>query len=988
MADASSAAAVDLAVDRVTDFAYVAGSERIDTETTYAGVPVVPRTTDYDYDDIGRLEVVTDPEGNTDTRTYTVHSQVETRTIHEPPLADRSYTYTYDDLGRRTVEVTDGSPAHTTITDYDALGRRTRIIDPARVATDYEYNAFSDQTWLIEDARSAAPRQTESQYNQLGYLALQRTWDGQGLTETTTYETDSLGRRTRIDFCDGGAWVYEYDDAGRMNVRTDPRGQVTTFSHNWRGQVLTKHVDSSLVEAFDYTPLGWMTLAERDANNRATFAHDDFGQVTDETQVVAGVGATLTHEYNQVGERTLLVYPASVGLTLGYGRDGLGQVTAIERGGAPLAAYEYAGRFMTDRAVRTTSATETWIRYHADHDVHRRVETITNSADVDGVVTELDRYEYTFDKVGNRLTADVSGDPAIADAVGYDYDDFNRLTSATYDSDTSTEVFDYDLLGNRLSYADRSATTTTYDHNCVNEYTDITPGALDPQHDVAGNLTRTETGYELAYDYEQRLVEVRDPGSTVLATYTYDALGRRVTEMRDGDTTRFTYDGGTDGSGHRVLAESDLGGALRRYYVEGPTYVDEHLVLGVATGSAAGEYAYLTGALHTVTGLVDAGGAAVVRYAYDAYGLPTTYAASTPCNPCDANCDGFVTPADIDPFVQILTGQLSPCSWCAGDANCDGQVTSADIDYFVECVAGGGGTLCDPLAGALAAENPYHFTGRRLDHDLRDAAGSVTGQGVEPVSHGGTDWDGRPLLVLYHYRARAYDPFHGRFCQRDPALYAESLNLYQYALSNPATRLDPGGRFSLIDVLSTTNVGLRIYGMADTAVTARQPVEDFASGVSVRNQMLGILVGMVVDKAGGKALDALVDIAGPALKRIAARFGKGWRKSTSEISELRAKAQSRPLQRHHGVPRGGKKWGPKYEEILEEYDLGILDDWNVRTMPHLGRHPDEYSRWIYEHLQNAHRIAKGDQGVFLAYMKDVLDLVERSPEMPLKEWWR
>jgi glycine cleavage system aminomethyltransferase T len=94
--------------------------------------------------------------------------------------------------------------------------------------------------------------------------------------------------------------------------------------------------------------------------------------------------------------------------------------------------------------------------------------------------------------------------------------------------------------------------------------------------------------------------------------------------------------------------------------------VDEHLVLGVATGSAAGEYAYLTGALHTVTGLVDAGGAAVVRYAYDAYGLPTTYAASTPCNPCDANCDGFVTPADIDFTGRRAT--LTPCPRIVGNS--------------------------------------------------------------------------------------------------------------------------------------------------------------------------------------------------------------------------------------------------------------------------------------------------------------------------------
>jgi len=62
---------------------------------------------------------------------------------------------------------------------------------------------------------------------------------------------------------------------------------------------------------------------------------------------------------------------------------------------------------------------------------------------------------------------------------------------------------------------------------------------------------------------------------------------------------------------------------------------------------------------------------------------------------------------------------------------------------------------------------------------------------------------GRPVLVLYDYRAREYDPWHGRFCQRDPAEYADSLNLYEYVRSNPLVSTDPSGR-QLVDVLVAT----------------------------------------------------------------------------------------------------------------------------------------------------------------------------------------
>jgi len=37
--------------------------------------------------------------------------------------------------------------------------------------------------------------------------------------------------------------------------------------------------------------------------------------------------------------------------------------------------------------------------------------------------------------------------------------------------------------------------------------------------------------------------------------------------------------------------------------------------------------------------------------------------------------------------VLTLTGQLVPAN-CHGDMNCDGQVTFADIDLFVEALAG------------------------------------------------------------------------------------------------------------------------------------------------------------------------------------------------------------------------------------------------------------------------------------------------------------
>ena len=64
--------------------------------------------------------------------------------------------------------------------------------------------------------------------------------------------------------------------------------------------------------------------------------------------------------------------------------------------------------------------------------------------------------------------------------------------------------------------------------------------------------------------------------------------------------------------------------------------------------------------------------------------------------PGDTNCDGRVTFADIDPFVEALAGESAwnvnhpTCPWLNADANGDNTVSFADIDPFVARI----GTTC------------------------------------------------------------------------------------------------------------------------------------------------------------------------------------------------------------------------------------------------------------------------------------------------------
>ena len=78
-----------------------------------------------------------------------------------------------------------------------------------------------------------------------------------------------------------------------------------------------------------------------------------------------------------------------------------------------------------------------------------------------------------------------------------------------------------------------------YSHNTANEYTAVGGNSLT--HDAAGNMTADPCGYHYYYDYENRLIEVKDTDDTdSVVKYDYDALGRRIEKIDSamGESTR------------------------------------------------------------------------------------------------------------------------------------------------------------------------------------------------------------------------------------------------------------------------------------------------------------------------------------------------------------------------------------------------------------------------------------------------------------------
>ncbi len=292
---------------------------------------------------------------------------------------------------------------------------------------------------------------------------------------------------------------------------------------------------------------------------------------------------------------------------------------------------------------------------------------------------------------------------------------------------------------------------------------------------------------------------------------------------------------------------------VQRYHIDGPLYVDEHLLFADKTGPADRAFYYLLRDLYTVAGLADEDGNVVEAYDYDAYGRLSAFAPQG--DVADADRDGDVDVSDFECLQRCFSGAGQPidpaCTaaevaqldidadadidaddmavfldcwqgpdWAihtTGDYDADGWITSADVGEYLNCLEkdlvqdpqcavfdfdasgaldpGDYGTLLGLVgqpAGTLwggcviqlagsAVGNPYFFTGRRLDaFPLSTAA--------EPVQ-------------LYHYRARTYDPVHGRFLQRDPAGYVDGGNLFEYVASRPLGLVDPSGEITVDTLL-------------------------------------------------------------------------------------------------------------------------------------------------------------------------------------------
>jgi YD repeat-containing protein len=363
-------------------------------------------TTEYRYDEHGRVTEITDPLGGV-TRQEWADGGLAGRT---DPLGHRTVR-TYDVAGN-LVEVSDPDGART-VHDYDAHGRCTASTGPDGAVRRREH----DERGLLRAETDPAGAVTRYDYDETGAVAAVTD----ALGGVTRYRNNAAGLPVAVTDALGGVTRYGYDEAGRLRETVDPVGLVTRR---------------------DWTDAG--ELRERVDPDGAVW------RWTHEPGVVTAIAPDGARTRTELGPAGPLAITGPDGGTVRCGYDTELRPTSVAdpRGLAWTWEYDPAGRL-----VGETDPDGRHRRHHRDP-AGRVVERITAG----GVVTALERDEcgrvlrrtgpdgeavFGYDRAG-RLTLARNADAEVR--IGYD--PAGRVLTESVNRRTVTS--EYDLLGRRV----------------------------------------------------------------------------------------------------------------------------------------------------------------------------------------------------------------------------------------------------------------------------------------------------------------------------------------------------------------------------------------------------------------------------------------------------------------------------------------------------------------------------------------------------------
>jgi RHS repeat-associated protein len=502
----------------------------------------------------------------------------------------------YDDEVNQTI-VTDPRGVKT-LTQFDADGRTTDTI-AAWDNTGVRTNSANKTTHYTYDAAGHVATEslllpgTDQQTTQYVYgVTLPGGATANDLLATIKHPDPATGLpSTSASYQE----TYTYDDLGEVATYTDQNGTLHTYSYDVLGRQIADAVTLPTGSAVSNSILRLETAYDSQGNaykftsynaasggsvvNQVVRLYNGLNQLVSESQDTTTVSVsspTVYYTYAEMADGannsrpTGILYSGGYDVYYNYGaigslNDRISRLDSLTDDWQTLEAYSYLGLGTVVSRIHpysgNTGPTQTFIVTGGDSgdaygglDRFGRVreQKWTQSS------TTIEDLRYTYDRNSDPLYRQdlVNGARSELYQVNGNtspqsgYDPLGQLTAFARGTLTDTNSDGYfdtvaspsqsqswatDAAGNFTSVT-TNGIAVNRTANAQNEVTSV--GGTTLGYNAAGDTTTDDQGHTLIYDAWHRLVQVKT-GSTVNATYTYDALGRRMSETHGATTNLF-----------------------------------------------------------------------------------------------------------------------------------------------------------------------------------------------------------------------------------------------------------------------------------------------------------------------------------------------------------------------------------------------------------------------------------------------------------------
>lgn len=443
-------------------------------------------------------------------------------------LITETFTYDTDPAGyNNLLSHRDKAGNITTYSYYtsgDSLGLLHQITEPVvdgqTPITTYTYYT-NGQVDTVTD-----PKQTVTKY------VYHTTGNSVGALQSVTLD---YGDATHLNI----TTQYTYDDVGNIETETDPRDNITTYDEYDNNRRLKKKISPY--------PFNYETIFEYDADGNL-----ELEGKTDNAEPTGYMDVSYT--YTLSGKKETMVNPN--GKTTYYEYDALDRLWVVTDVEGKVTKNLYYPNGQLWKVIDAEDNAAVTYEYYDDGLQKKLTDANTNATNYqyDGyrrlkktIYPDNNFEEFGYDERDNiELKTTRAGD-----TVEFDYDELNRLKMKAIQSDNLVYKYKYDLTGVQTHIKnglDEDLVEYIPDNIGRILRVDYPDGKyVAYEYDNAGN--RIELTYPddtfITYEYDKmnRLEYIKDMGTDIVASYTYDALSRRTGAAYENGTS-VAYDFG------------------------------------------------------------------------------------------------------------------------------------------------------------------------------------------------------------------------------------------------------------------------------------------------------------------------------------------------------------------------------------------------------------------------------------------------------------